>query len=116
VLSSHDLAEIESFASHVGYLDSGKLLFSEDMASLSTRFREVEVTRDADGPLPSAMPGSWLQPKSSGAIVRFVDSSFDEEKTSAEIKSHFGAVKDVQYRALSLRAIFLAMARKSEEG
>jgi ABC-2 type transport system ATP-binding protein len=114
VLSSHDLAEIESFASHVGYLDSGKLLFSEDMASLSTRFREVEVTRDADGPLPSTMPGTWLQPKSSGAIVRFVDSRFDEQKTSAEIESVLGAVKDVQYRALSLRAIFLTMARKSE--
>src|SRR5882757_6370252 len=27
-ISSHDLAEIESFASHVGYLESGKLLFS----------------------------------------------------------------------------------------
>jgi ABC-2 type transport system ATP-binding protein len=76
VLSSHDLAEIESFASHVGYLQAGKLLFSEDMASLSTRFREVEVTRDSDGALPSGMPDTWLQPKSSGVIVRFVDSRF----------------------------------------
>jgi len=115
VLSSHDLAEIESFASHVGYLDSGKLLFSEDMTSLSTRFREVEVTRDSDKPLPLAMPNNWLQPKSSGVIVRFVESRFDEQRTPADIKSLFGTVKDAQYRALSLRAIFLAMARKSEE-
>ncbi len=114
-LSSHDLAEIESFASHVGYLESGKLLFSEDMTSLSTRFREVELTRDSDGPLPSPLPGNWLQPKTSGAIVRFVDSRFDEQKTPTEIQRLFGTVKDVQYRALSLRAIFLAMARKSEE-
>ena len=115
VLSSHDLAEIESYASHIGYLESGKLLFSEDMTSLSTRFREVEVTRDASGPLPVAMPHSWLQPKSSGAIVRFVDSHFDEQKTTAGIKSLFGNVRDIQYRALSLRAIFLATAKKSEE-
>ena len=114
-LSSHDLAEIESFASHVGYLESGKLLFSEDMTSLSTRFREVELTRDSDGPLPSPLPGNWLQPKTSGAIVRFVDSRFDEQKTPSEIQRLFGSVKDVRYRALSLRAIFLAMARKSEE-
>jgi ABC-2 type transport system ATP-binding protein len=114
-LSSHDLAEIESFASHVGYLESGKLLFSEDMTSLSTRFREVELTRDSDGPLPSPLPGYWLQPKTSGTIVRFVDSRFDEQKTPSEIQRLFGTVKDVQYRALSLRAIFLAMARKSEE-
>jgi len=114
-LSSHDLAEIESFASHVGYLESGKLLFSEDMTSLSTRFREVELTRDSDGPLPSPLPANWLQSKTSGAIVRFVDSSFDEQKTHSEIQSFFGTVRDVQFRALSLRAIFLAMARKSEE-
>jgi ABC-2 type transport system ATP-binding protein len=114
-LSSHDLAEIESFASHVGYLESGKLLFSEDMASLSTRFREVELTRDSDGPLPSPLPGNWLRTTMSGAIVRFVDSRFDEQKTPTEIQRLFGTVKDVQYRALSLRAIFLAMARKSEE-
>ena len=114
-LSSHDLAEIESFASHIGYLESGKLLFSEDMTSLSTRFREVELTRDSDGPLPSPLPGNWLQPKTSGAIVRFVDSRFDEQTTPAEIQRLFGTVKDVQFRALSLRAIFLAMARKSEE-
>jgi len=114
-LSSHDLAEIESFASHVGYLESGKLLFSEDMISLSTRFREIELTRDSDGPLPSPLPANWLRPKASGAIVRFVDSSFDQQKTHSEIQRLFGTVKDVQYRALSLRAIFLAMARKSEE-
>src|SRR6266480_779038 len=114
-LSSHDLAEIESFASHIGYLEAGKLLFSEDMTSLSTRFREVELTRDSDGPLPSPLPSNWLKTKSSGAIVRFVDSCYDEQKTSSEIQRLFGTVKDVQYRALSLRAIFLAMARKSEE-
>jgi ABC-2 type transport system ATP-binding protein len=114
-LSSHDLAEIESFASHVGYLESGKLIFSEDMTSLSTRFREIELTRDSDGPLPSSMPANWLQPKTSGAIVRFIDSRFDEQKSPSEIQRLFGTVKDVQYRALSLRAIFLAMARKSEE-
>jgi ABC-2 type transport system ATP-binding protein len=114
-LSSHDLAEIESFASHVGYLESGKLLFSEDMTSLSMRFREVELTRDSDGPLPSPLPSNWLKAKSSGAIVRFVDSCYDEQKTSSEIQRLFGTVKDVQYRSLSLRAIFLAIARKSEE-
>jgi len=114
-ISSHDLAEIETFSSHVGYLESGKLLFSEEMSSLATRFREVELTREADGPLPSQLPPNWLQPKTSGAIVRFVDSRFDEQNAPNEIRSLFGKVNDIQYRALTLRAIFLAMARKSDE-
>src|SRR6267154_1477624 len=114
-LSSHDLAEIESFSSHVGYLDSGKLLFSEEMSSLATRFREVEVITDPALPLPSPLPASWLHPKSSGALVRFIDSHFHEQNTPADIQRIFPNAKDIQVRALSLRAIFLAMARKSEE-
>jgi ABC-2 type transport system ATP-binding protein len=30
LISSHDLAEIESFASHIGYLEQGQLRFSEE--------------------------------------------------------------------------------------
>ena len=44
LLSSHDLAEIESFATHVGYLERGRLLFSDEMATLADRFREIEIT------------------------------------------------------------------------
>ena len=84
-ISSHDLAEIESFSSHVGFLESGKLLFSEEMSTLSTRFREVEITTEAATPLPVQLPASWLQPKSLGALVRFIDSRFDEQKTPADI-------------------------------
>jgi ABC-2 type transport system ATP-binding protein len=43
-ISSHDLAEIESFASHICYLDRGRLQFCEEMTSLTTRFREIELT------------------------------------------------------------------------
>jgi ABC-2 type transport system ATP-binding protein len=114
-ISSHDLAEIESFASHVGYLESGTLLFSEEMSALASRFREVELTRESDTPLPAPLPANWLQPKASGAVVRFVDSRFDEQKTLSDIQRLFGNVKDIQFRPLTLRAIFLAMARKSEE-
>jgi ABC-2 type transport system ATP-binding protein len=114
-ISSHDLAEIESFSSHVGYLESGKLLFSEEMSSLATRFREVEITTDSPLPLPSPLPSSWLQTKSSGALVRFIDSCFDEQTSASDIHRLFPTAKDIQFRALSLRAIFLAMARKSTE-
>lgn len=114
-ISSHDLAEIESFSSHIGYLESGRLLFSEEMSSLATRFREVEVITDPALPIPSPLPASWLNPKSSGALIRFIDCHFDEQKTRADIQRLLPAATDVQFRALSLRAIFLAMARKSEE-
>src|ERR1022692_791006 len=37
LVSSHDLAEIESFASHVGYMEQGRLRFSEELAQLVER-------------------------------------------------------------------------------
>jgi ABC-2 type transport system ATP-binding protein len=113
-LSSHDLAEIESFASHVGYLEEGQLRFSEDMTSLAARFREVEITLEAERALPLPVPTAWLQAKAAGGVVRFFDSQFDEQKTRAEIKEIFGEVKALDFRAMTLRAIFLAMARKPE--
>ena len=59
LISSHDLAEIESFATHIGYLNKGRLVFAEEMARLNARFREVTVT--LDGELPGAtVPSSWL--------------------------------------------------------
>jgi ABC-2 type transport system ATP-binding protein len=113
-LSSHDLAEIESFASHVGYLDEGKLRFSEEMTSLAARFREVELTLEAERELPSQIPESWLHANVSGRVVRFVESRFEKQKTVAEIQRMFGAVKDVAFRTLTLREIFLAVAKKGQ--
>ena len=75
-LSSHDLAEIESFSSHVGFLEQGRLLFSEEMSTLTERFRAVTVTLDRPSPLPVSLPSSWLQPETADHIVQFVHSSF----------------------------------------
>jgi ABC-2 type transport system ATP-binding protein len=113
-LSSHDLAEIETFASHVGYLDEGKLRFSEELTSLAARFREVELTLEVERKLSSEMPESWLQANVSGGVVRFVESRFEEQKTVAEIERTFGPVKDVAFRTLTLREIFLAVAKKEQ--
>jgi len=55
-ISSHDLAEIESFASHVGYLEQGQLRFSEELIVLADRFREVELTFDTPPGLPAKVP------------------------------------------------------------
>ena len=75
---------------------------------------EVEITFETDSVLPSPIPGNWLQAKAAGGVVRFVESQFDDQRTGAEIQRVFGHVKAVAFRAMSLRAIFLAIARKTE--
>src|SRR5262249_669409 len=80
-ISSHALAVIESFASHVGYLDQGRLRFSEELTALTDRFREVELTFDSPPSVPERVPAEWMQLNASRAVIQFVDSNFNQEKT-----------------------------------
>lgn len=110
-LSSHDLAEIEGFATHVAFLESGKLRLAEDMATLAARFREVEVTFDAPASVPADSPASWLHLTATDSTIRFIDSAFDQENSSAQIAHRFGAVRNVTFMPMTLRTIFLAVAK-----
>jgi len=110
-VSSHDLAEIENLATHVGYLEEGHLRFSEESAALLQRFREVELTLEAPPSLDRKCPESWMHIAASEHVLRFIESRFDAERTGAEIRALFGEVPDVTFRPMSLRAIFVAMAK-----
>jgi ABC-2 type transport system ATP-binding protein len=114
-LSSHDLAEIENLASHVGYLEEGRLRLSEEMTALAGRFREVELTLDKPSTSPGNVPSTWMQVNASASVLRFVESGFDEERTSAEIRKLFGDVRNVTFTPMSLRSIFLAMAKTGRD-
>jgi ABC-2 type transport system ATP-binding protein len=113
LISSHDLGEIESFASHIGYLDRGRLQFSEEMTSLTARFREVEVVVDSPPllPLDRPWPAHWLRPETAPALVRFVETHFDQERTTADIRQLFGDVRSISAHPMPLRAIFVTLAR-----
>jgi ABC-2 type transport system ATP-binding protein len=107
-LSSHDLAEIESFSSHVG--------FSEEMGVLSDRFREVTVILENPGP-GSAVPSvnlspSWLQYEATDSMVRFVHNACRGEETRAEVGKMFPGARSIEMEPMALRAIFLAIAKE----
>jgi len=114
-ISSHDLADIESFASHIGYLDRGRLQFSEEMTSLISRFREIEVTVEPPATLPAdrQWPANWLRPEATQALVRFVETRFDPEYTTGEIRRMFDRVQQISVNPMPLRAIFVTLARSA---
>jgi ABC-2 type transport system ATP-binding protein len=113
LISSHDLADIESFASHIGYLANGRLQFSEEMTSLTERFREIEITLHTPVVLPAnhEWPVNWLRPETAKALLRFVETRFDSERTISEIDRIFGEVRQISVNPMPLRAIFLVLAR-----
>jgi ABC-2 type transport system ATP-binding protein len=110
-ISSHDLADIETFASHIAYLENGRIQFSEELSALADRFREIEVTFDAAPPLPADWPATWLRPESSTAVIRFTESRYDAERTIAEIRSRFPGARDISATPMPLRSIFVTVAK-----
>lgn len=111
LISSHDLGEIESFASHIGYLDEGTLVFSDEMSELANRYREIELTLESPSGLPGELPESWMEISCSSTGIRFIESNFDEERTRAEIEKIFGKHRNLTFTPMSLRSIFLATAK-----
>ncbi len=111
LISSHDLDEIESFVSHVGYLDRGRLKFSEEMTALTERFREIEVVIDGELPPAPSWPAAWVNVERFDGLVRFVDSQFEHDCTMAEIRRLFGEARQIATKPMPLRAIFVALAK-----
>jgi ABC-2 type transport system ATP-binding protein len=118
-ISSHDLADIESFITHVGFLEKGKLLFEESMAQLSGRFRQVRLTLDStvkvDTPL-QPIPESWLGFTTTENVVSFVDSQFSEAGLRIEIERCWGYPQSPDIRPMNFKDIFTSIARSSQNG
>jgi ABC-2 type transport system ATP-binding protein len=108
LLASHDLGEIENFATHVAYLNEGRLEFVEEIGRLADRFREVEVT--VDGGPAGEIPPAWLNLERSERVVRFTDSRFAGE---AALAARFPGARQIDTRPMSLRGIVVALAKAS---
>ena len=117
LISSHDLSEIESFATHIGFLDHGRLRFAEEMDSLMARFREIEVGIELPLRVPPDpdWPVQWLRREISPAIVRFVDTEYEHQRTRSEIERLFSGVRHISAQPMPLREIFITLARQSSK-
>src|ERR1700719_2960098 len=78
LISSHELGEIDGVATHVAFLDEGKLLFEESMTDLTGRFREVRVTLEAEAARPTQAPKEWMEIRAIGNVLTFIETRFDE--------------------------------------
>jgi ABC-2 type transport system ATP-binding protein len=111
LISSHELGEIEGVATHIGFIDQGRLLFQEPLEDLSARIREVHVTVEGDAVAPASAPGDWLDLRVAGSVVSFVDTRFDEARLRAKAAELWGPVRRIDIRPVELRSIFTTIAR-----
>jgi len=122
LISSHELGEIDGVATHVAFLDEGRLLFEESMSDLVARFREVHVTLERNGSqnrdelVAAPFPKCWLRVRSVGNVLSFVDTQFSEGDVGERLRALVGNVRTVDAQPMALRSIFTTLARAAREG
>ena len=111
-ISSHDLEDIENLVDHIGFIDKGKLLLSDTLDQLQSRFREVEITLPGAQSIPSEWPKDWLAPQAAGNVIRYIDSCYCEGKSEAQTKQIFPSATGLSLSPMSLRSIFITLTRQ----
>ena len=114
LVSSHELSEIETLVSHIGFMDSGRLLLQETVADLSGRLRAVRVTLQRPPPAPGNLPREWLNVQTVGNVLSFVETRFSEETFSSRLHGALAGVRDVDVQPLDLRRTYTTLARAAQ--
>jgi hypothetical protein len=90
-------------------------MFSEEMTSLSGRFRQLGFRSSLES-LPTGLPESWLEVEQSGSFVRATESAFMGAAEAGELVARlFPGASELTIEPLGLRSIFLATARSQRE-
>jgi ABC-2 type transport system ATP-binding protein len=115
LISSHELSEIDGGATHVAFLDEGRILFEESMSDLTSRFREIRVVMESEASTPPRLPDDWLSVRTMGNVLMFVETRFSEARLSERLATLNGGVRRVEAQPMPLRSIFITMARAARE-
>jgi len=116
LISSHELAEIETVTTHVAFLDSGRLLFQEALSDLAARVRFVRVSLQAAPSAPVHPPAEWLDVRVDEYMLSFIDTRFSERDLRAKVAAVVGTVAHIDVEPVDLRTIYTSLARAVRDG
>ena len=111
LVASHDIDEVERLVDWVAVIDRGSLRISESTTSLEDRFRYCRLNLESGEQMPDGLPDSWLLAESVGRSVRFVASDYEEGTGVEFIRSVVPEAREVTVSRMSLKAVFMALAR-----
>ena len=113
LISSHELAEIESFTTHVAFMQNGRLLLQEAIETLQTRFRDVlghALGGEGAASAAARRTGSCRKSKAT-ACASSLPTMRDDQQLFQQLAQHFGAVK-MECEPMPLRAIANALMQQ----
>ena len=112
VVSSHDIDEVERLCDDVGFMAAGRLLIHEPADALRARFRRIEIVGDNLASRAAAPPPAWREVRQPAAnVLQFVHTAFAADTGERELAAQFPG-GSVALRAMTLREIFLVLARQ----
>jgi ABC-2 type transport system ATP-binding protein len=112
LISSHELSEIEGAATHMAFMDRGRVLFQESVDEVRFRFREITATVGDGINVAGDLPASWLAAERSSKTFRCVETAFvSDAEVLQKLILHVGAAGNVDVRPMSLREIAKALMR-----
>lgn len=112
LISSHELAEIESCATHIAFMDKGRLVIHDSVEDVAARIREVTAGFAGDPKVPAQLPETWLTPKWSGRTLRFTTIAYaGDEDLGRTLAALVGPLAHLSAEPMSLRDTSKALIR-----
>ncbi len=111
-ISSHDIDEVERLCDSIAVIDEGKLRLNESVDDLQGRFRQIEIQCAGVIETPRDVPETWTHLEVQGRTASFTDASFESNADlRQQLDAVFQGVQRMQVSPLSLREIFISLAR-----
>lgn len=112
LISSHELTELEGSATHIAFMDKGRLVVQDSLEAFAARVREVTAGFAGDPNLSAPLPETWLMPEWSGRTLRFTATAYaGDEDLSRTLASLAGPLVHLSAESLSLRDTSKALIR-----
>jgi ABC-2 type transport system ATP-binding protein len=106
LISSHNLADLERFADHIGMIKDGKLLLEGPTSEVVERFQMIDFVSEADRNFAPA-PGFFVQKHESDRWQALVDT----RQNTPEVMAARGA-RQITCTPVTLEDVFVALARQ----
>lgn len=111
LLSSHDIHEVERLCDSVSVIEHGRIVLSEPLDTLQQRFRRWSIHSTA-ACSRGDFPDDWLLVEQHDPQRwSFVETRHDRESSPTRIQEFFGPLTGQESQSLSLRDIYLVLAK-----
>ncbi len=112
LISSHSIAELERFTSHVAFVKDGRVMLSSTLDDLRARFRRISF-RAAGAAFDTGMLGNVLQTQTIGKYVQHLVQDPDPDGI-AMLREH-PLISDWEETAVGLEDIYAALMANPQE-